>query len=72
MDLLLGPLVDLGFCQPDRTFITSLDDLRELLAEMAEVDEAACVDGLATRVQRAREWANQKVLYDAKRHLRTA
>jgi hypothetical protein len=71
MDLLLGPLAALGFCQPDGTFITSLDDLRELLADMAEVGEAVCVDGLATRVQRPREWANQKVLY-AKRHLHTA
>jgi DDE superfamily endonuclease len=71
MDLLLGPLAALGYCQPDGTFITSLDDLRELLAEMAEVGEAVCVDGLATRVQRPREWANQKVLYD-KRHLHTA
>jgi DDE superfamily endonuclease len=39
---------------------------------MAEVGEATCVDGLATRVQRPREWANQKVLYDAKRHGHTA
>jgi hypothetical protein len=30
------------------------------------------VDGLATRVQRPRGWANQKVLYDAKRHTHTA
>jgi hypothetical protein len=30
------------------------------------------VDGLATRVQRPREWANQKVLYDAKRRAHTA
>jgi hypothetical protein len=29
------------------------------------------VDGLATRVQRPRSWANQKVLYDAKRHTHT-
>ena len=28
LDLLLGPLGALGFCQPDGTFITSLDDLR--------------------------------------------
>jgi hypothetical protein len=48
-DLLLGPLADLGFCQPDGTFITSLDELGECLAEMAEVGEAVCVDGLATR-----------------------
>jgi hypothetical protein len=54
LDLLLGPLADLGFCQPDGTFITSLDELGERLAEMAEVGEAVCVDGLATRVQRPR------------------
>jgi hypothetical protein len=30
------------------------------------------VDGLATRVQRPASWANQKVLYDAKRHAHTA
>jgi hypothetical protein len=29
LDLLLGPLAALGFCQPDGTFITSLDDLRQ-------------------------------------------
>src|SRR4029453_18967186 len=39
---------------------------------MAEVGEAVCVDGLATRVQRPRGWGNQKVLYDAKRHTHTA
>ena len=72
MDLLLGPLADLGFCQPDGTFISSLDDLRQWLAEMARSGEAVCLDGLATRVQRPRSWANQKVLYDAKRHTHTA
>jgi DDE superfamily endonuclease len=72
LDLLLGPLGDLGFCQPDGTFITSLADLRQWLGEMAEVGEAVCLDGLATRVQRPRGWANQKVLYDAKRHSHTA
>jgi hypothetical protein len=72
MDLLLGPLADLGFCQPDGTFITTLDQLRELLAEMAASGEAVVVDGLATRVQRPRSWANQKVLYGAKRHTHTA
>jgi hypothetical protein len=30
------------------------------------------LDGLATEVQRPRGWANQKVLYDAKRHAHTA
>jgi DDE superfamily endonuclease len=39
---------------------------------MACSGEAVCVDGLATRVQRPRGWANQKVLYDAKRHTHTA
>jgi hypothetical protein len=72
MDLLVGKLADLGYCQPDGTFVVTLRDLRERLGEMAEVGEATCVDGLATRVQRPREWANQKVLYDAKRHGDTA
>ena len=72
MDLLLGPLADLGFCQPDGTFITSLDDLRCWLAGMAACGEAVCLDGLATRVQRPKGWTNQKVLYDAKRHCHTA
>jgi hypothetical protein len=39
---------------------------------MARFGEAVCLDGLATRVQRPRGWANQKVLYDAKRHGHTA
>jgi hypothetical protein len=39
---------------------------------MARAGEAVCLDGLATRVQRPRGWANQKVLYDAKRHTHTA
>ncbi len=72
MDLLLGELGALGCCQPDGTFITTLADLGDQLEEMALSGEAVCVDGLATRVQRPREWANQKVLYDAKRYLHTA
>jgi hypothetical protein len=72
LDLLLGPLAALGFCQPDGTFITSLDELGHWLAEMAASGEAVCVDGLATRVQRPCGWVNQKVLYDAKRHAHTA
>jgi hypothetical protein len=39
---------------------------------MAAAGEATVVDGLATRVQRPRGWANQKVLYDAERHTHTA
>src|SRR6266545_2159086 len=72
LDLLLGPLAALGFCQPDGTFVTTLDDLRALLAEMAQAGEAVCVDGVATRVQRPAGWGNQKALYDAKRHAHTA
>jgi len=72
LDLLLAPLAALGFCQPDGTFVTTLAELGERLGEMACAGEAVCVDGLATRVQRPRGWANQKVLYDAKRHTHTA
>jgi DDE superfamily endonuclease len=72
MDLLLGPLGALGFCQPDGTFTTTLDDVRERLVEMAHAGEAVCVDGLAVRVQRPSGWANQRVPYDAKRHAHTA
>jgi hypothetical protein len=72
LDLLLGGLAALGFCQPDGTFVTTLAELGERLGEMARAGEAVCVDGLATRVQRPRGWANQKVLYDAKRHTHTA
>jgi DDE superfamily endonuclease len=70
--LLLGELAKLGICQPDGTFVTSLADLAQRLAEMAATGEAAVLDGLATRVQRPPGWANQKVLYDAKRHTHTA
>jgi hypothetical protein len=72
MDLLLGPLAALGYCQPDGSFITTLDDLRRWLSEMARTGEAVCLDGLAARVQRPQGWANQKVLDDAKRHTHTA
>jgi hypothetical protein len=72
LDLLLGPLAALGYGQPDGSFITTLADLGQWLAEMAEVGEAVCMDGLATRVQRPHQWANQKVLYDCKRHAHTA
>ncbi len=72
MDLLLGHLTALGCCQPDGTFITSLDELRERLDEMTVTGEPVLVDGLATRVQRPAGWGNQKVLYDAKRHTHTA
>ncbi len=71
LDLLLGPLGALGFCQPDGSFVTTLDELRALLVEMSQASETVCLDGLATRVQRPRSWANQKVLYDAKRHAHT-
>ena len=72
LNLLLDPLAALGYGQPDGTFITALADLRERLGEMARTSEAVLVDGLATRVQRPRGWANQKVWYDTKRHAHTA
>jgi hypothetical protein len=72
LDLLLGALGALGFCQPDGSFVTTLDQLGERLAEMTRSGEAVVLDGLATEVQRPRGWANQKVLYDAKRHAHTA
>jgi hypothetical protein len=72
LDLLLGPVAALGYCQPDGSFITSLAELGCWLSEMARAGEAVLVDGLGTRVQRPRGWANQKVLYDAKRHTHTA
>jgi hypothetical protein len=72
LDLLLGPLADIGFCQPDGSFITSVADLGRWLGEMARCGEAVVVDGLATRVQRPCGWGNQMVLYDAKRHAHAA
>jgi hypothetical protein len=72
MDLLLGALAAVGYCQPDGTFITTLADLGQWLGEMARSGEVVVVDGLATRVQRPHQWANQKVLYDAKRDAHTA
>ena len=72
LDLLLGPLAALGFCQPDGSFIATLDQLGRWLSEMARAGEAVLVDGLGTRVQRPRGWANQKVLDDAKRHTHSA
>src|SRR6266508_4413212 len=62
LDLLLPKLAELGYCQPDGTFIATVADLRQWLEEMAQAGEAVVVDGLAT----------QKVLYDAKRHTHTA
>jgi hypothetical protein len=70
--LLLGELAALGVCQRDGTFVTSLADLRDRLVDVAATSEAVCIDGLATRVQRPRSWANQKGLYDAKRHTHTS
>ena len=58
--LLLGETAKLGICQPDGTFVTNLADLAQRLAEMAATGEAAVVDGLATRVQRPRSWANRR------------
>ena len=72
LDLLVGELAAVGFCQPDGSFITTLAELGCWLSEMARSGEAVLVDGFGTRVQRPRGWTNQKVLYDAKRHTHTA
>jgi hypothetical protein len=66
------PTRRLGFCQPDGSFITTLDDLRELLAEMAASGEAMVVDRLATRVQRPCGWTTRRCPRDAERHSHTA
>jgi hypothetical protein len=49
LDLPLGELAAVGYCQPDGTFITSLADLGQWLAEMTACGEAVVVDGLAWR-----------------------
>jgi hypothetical protein len=72
LDLLVGELAAVGFCQPDGSFITTLAELGCWRSEMARSGEAVLVDGVGTRVQRPRGWTNQKVLYDAKRHTHTA
>jgi hypothetical protein len=51
---------------------TEVDDSLDLLLGELAAGEAVVVDGLATRLQRPRGWASQKVLYDAKRHTRSA
>jgi len=61
-----------GLPPTDGTFVTTLADLRQWLEEMARTGEAVLVDGLGTRVQRPSGWANQKVLYNGKRHVHTA
>jgi hypothetical protein len=71
LDLLLGALAALGYCQPDGTFVGRPPGLRERLVEMAATGEAVVVDGWP-REERPRGWTSQQVLYDAKRHARTA
>ena len=51
---------------------TEVDDSLDLLLGELAAGEAVVVDGLATRLQRPRGWASQKVLYDAKRHTPSA
>ena len=45
MNLPLGELAALGYCQPDGIFITTLADLRELLAGQALAGEAVVARG---------------------------
>ena len=51
LDLLLGPLAALGYCQPDGTFITTLADLRQHLAEMSHRSQALPAVGPLRRSQ---------------------
>src|SRR5512133_2134008 len=46
LDLLLGPLAALGYCQPDGSFIATVDQLGRWLSEMTRAGEAILVDGL--------------------------
>jgi hypothetical protein len=62
LDLLLGALAALGYCQPDGTFVGRPPGLRERLVEMAATGEAVVVDGWP-REERPRGWTSQQVLY---------
>lgn len=69
---LLPAIASIGFCQPDGTFVTTLNDLTTVLTEMTAYSEPVSVDGFATRVPRPASWFNQKPLYDVKRSAHTA
>jgi hypothetical protein len=80
--LLPEQIAEIGICQPDGTFITSLAELELRCAEMQQTGEPVCIDGAGVRTQRpnpvAREasaslsprldWINQYQLWDEHHH----
>lgn len=66
--LLTSAIGALGFCQPDGTFITSLEDLATHCNEMYLNDELVCVDGMGIPTQRPYSWPNQYELWDHHHH----
>jgi hypothetical protein len=72
LDLLLGPLGALGFCQFNGTFIATLDDLRRGAAGDGRCRRGGRGGRAGNPGAATRGWTSQKVLYDAKRHSRTA
>jgi hypothetical protein len=57
-----------GLCQPDGTFIRSLEDLSAVLSEMAEHREPVCIDGMGIRTQLPYSRPNQYQLWDHHHH----
>jgi len=68
LDLLVGHLADLGFCQPDGTFIRTTEDLSAELDYLESYGEAVCLDGAGIRTQMPSSRANSRELYDAHHH----
>jgi hypothetical protein len=61
MDRLLAGLAAFGYGQPDGRSSPPSRTCASRLGKMARAGEAVSVAGLATRGQRPRGWANQKV-----------
>jgi len=66
--LLLEPIAEIGICQPDGTFIASLEELELRCVEMQRTGEPVCIDGAGIRTQRPRSWGNQYQLWDEHHH----
>ncbi len=72
LDLLLGPLGTLGFCQPDGTCITTLDDLRELLGRWPAPARLSWWTGWPPACSGHGPRPTSRCSCDAKRHAHTA
>jgi hypothetical protein len=70
MDLLLGPLADFGFCQPDGAFVTTLTSLASVLGRWPR-SARRCAWTSRPPGCSDHEDGQPKVLYDAKRHTYT-